>query len=256
VENQHFIGIDLGSTAAKVVVLGTREWRFVLPAGWSSLATAAEIRQRLESQGIDLGRAVVVATGYGRGAVKYATRQITEITCHGAGCAVEYPDCTVIDIGGQDTKIIWLSHGKVTDFLMNDKCSAGTGKFVEIMANRLEVEIDTLFTLAESGSPLVISSLCTVFAESEIIGQMAAGRKREDIAAGVVDSVAAKVAGLALQRSLRETVLLTGGLSHLPFFAACLSRKLRHPVLNLPQGRFSGAYGAALLARETSEVVK
>lgn len=248
--DKNYIGIDIGSTAAKVVALGPGETRFVLPTGWSSPETAREIARRLNGQGIPVEDSVVVSTGYGRRAVDYAAKQITEITCHAAGCAELHPDCTVIDVGGQDTKAIHLRGGVVDDFLMNDKCSAGTGKFIEVMANRLECGIDDLFALAERGAVLPISSLCTVFAESEIIGYIGAGHPREDIAAGIVDSVAEKVAQMAQKLPLEQEVLLTGGLSHLPYFAQVLGRKLNHPVEGMPNGRYAGAYGAALLARK------
>ena len=249
----NFIGIDIGSTVAKVVALGEQEMRFVLPTGWSGLETARTIRERLETAGVRLADSCVVSTGYGRRAVDFANKQVTEITCHAAGCADIYPNALIIDVGGQDTKAIRLKNGVVDDFLMNDKCSAGTGKFIEVMATRLGLEIDALFQLAEQGDVLPISSLCTVFAESEVIGHIGAGRRREDIAAGVVDSVAAKVAQLAQKLLLEKDVLLTGGLSHLPYFADTLGRKLKHPVLCMPEGRYAGAYGAALLARREAK---
>lgn len=245
----HFIGIDIGSTAAKVVVMGEAERRFVLPTGWSGPETARTIRQRLAADGIQPEASYVISTGYGRKAVDFACKQVTEITCHALGSAHSHPNATVIDVGGQDTKVIRVRNGAVDDFAMNDKCSAGTGKFIEIMANRLELEIDELFRIAQRGQVLPISSLCTVFAESEIIGYIGSGKRREDIAAGVVDSVAAKVAQLAQKLPLEQDVLLTGGLSHLSFFADILGQKLRHPVQCLPQGRYAGAYGAALLAQ-------
>ena len=245
----NFIGIDIGSTAAKVVTLGEHELRFTRPTGWSSPETARAIREQLETSGISLTESVVVSTGYGRRAVDYATKQITEITCHAAGCAQAYQDATIIDVGGQDTKVIRLQNGVIDDFQMNDKCSAGTGKFIEIMAARLGLEIDALFALAAQGEILPISSLCTVFAESEVIGYIGAGRRREDIAAGVVDSVAAKVVQLVQKLPLQQNILLTGGLSHLQYFADALARKLKAPLRCMPEGRYAGAYGAALLAR-------
>ncbi|MEA4893306.1 MAG: acyl-CoA dehydratase activase [Peptococcaceae bacterium] len=250
---KYYIGIDIGSTAAKVVALGEREIRFVLPTGWSSTETARSIRERLEEEGICLADGLVVSTGYGRRAVDYAHKQITEITCHGAGCARTHPNCTIIDVGGQDTKVIRIRNGAVDDFLMNDKCSAGTGKFIEVMANRLDCGIDQLFELAAQGRVLPISSLCTVFAESEIIGHIGAGRRREDIAAGIVDSVAAKVGQMAGKLSAEKDVLLTGGLSHLPYFAKALGEKLKISVTGLADGRYAGAYGAALLACREAE---
>ena len=250
---KNFIGIDIGSTAAKVVALGKPEVYFVLPTGWSGPETARAIRTRLEAEGVDVGNSRVVSTGYGRRTVDYAEKQITEITCHAAGCAAFYPDCTVIDVGGQDTKAIHLVRGCVDDFIMNDKCSAGTGKFIEVMANRLGCDIDELFAMAARGTVLPLSSLCTVFAESEIIGYIGQGCPREDIAAGIVDSVAEKVVQLAQKLPIDQEVLLTGGLSHLLYFAEVLGEKLHHPVRGMLRGRYAGAYGAALLAKKREE---
>lgn len=136
---------------------------------------------------------------------------------------------------------------------MNDKCSAGTGKFLEIMANRLGVTIEELFELASQGNAVPISSLCTVFAESEVISMIGEGRSREDIAAGVVHSVAEKVAQLARRKQLHGTVILTGGLSECPYFAEILSEKLECNVSAMRDGRYAGALGAALLAREKTK---
>lgn len=249
----YYIGIDIGSTAAKVVVIGETELEFVMPTGWSGKETAKIIRERLLSSGIDVEseQSKVVATGYGRVAVDYADKVITEITCHGrGGRELGGDECAVIDVGGQDTKVILLSQGNVFDFLMNDKCSAGTGKFLEIMANRLGVTLEELFDLAAAGEILPISSLCTVFAESEVISYIGEGKAREDIAAGVIDSVAAKVAQLAQRKELPEQVILTGGLSQGTYFAGRLGQKIGRTVQTTEYGKYAGALGAALLAKE------
>lgn len=159
-------------------------------------------------------------------------------------------DCTIVDIGGQDTKVITVEKGMPTNFLMNDKCSAGTGKFLEIMANRLGVTIGELFDMAEKGTPLAISSMCTVFAESEVISHIGAGELREDIAAGVVESVVNKVAGLCSRHAIRGDVMLTGGLCECKYLVDRLSEKLGVPVYADPMGRYAGALGAALIARD------
>ena len=159
-------------------------------------------------------------------------------------------NCTIIDVGGQDTKVILVENGTVQDFLMNDKCSAGTGKFLEIMANRLGITLQELFDMAESGTVLPISSLCTVFAESEVINYIGVGKNREDIAAGVVDSVASKVAQLSQKKALSDKIILTGGLSHSTYFTRILSAKIRKTVEPTENGRYAGALGAALLAKE------
>lgn len=249
----NFLGIDIGSTAAKVVVVGEKNFFFTLPTGWSSVETANIIKEKLLEDGIDVlsSDSRVVATGYGRISVDYADFVITEITCHGrGGKELAGEDIGIIDVGGQDTKAILLENGMVRDFLMNDKCSAGTGKFLEIMANRLSVKLEDLFKLAEQGQVIPISSLCTVFAESEVINYIGEGRRREDIAAGVVDSVAQKVAQLFKKLNMPEKIILTGGLSNMEYFTKVLSEKLGAKVENIENGKYAGALGAALLAKE------
>lgn len=252
----YYVGIDIGSTASKTAVRGDKELMFVLPTGWSSKETAMIIRERLLEEGIDVAsdQVKVVATGYGRIAVDFADHVITEITCHArGGREMAGDDCAIIDVGGQDTKVILVEHGMVQDFLMNDKCSAGTGKFLEIMANRLGVTLQELFDMANEGCVLPISSLCTVFAESEVINYIGEGRSREDIAAGVVDSVAAKVAQLSQRKKLSGKIILTGGLSHSQYFTKILSEKIGQRVEPTKGGRYAGALGAALLAKEKNK---
>lgn len=184
----YFTGIDIGSTASKTVVLkeGKIEDYFVLPTGWNGRETANAILEQLKSRGYaDDMRCV--ATGYGRICVDYADKIVTEITCHGkGGWAIFKKNMTIIDVGGQDTKMIKVVDGQVADFLMNDKCAAGTGKFIEVMATRLGADLNEMYELAAKGQPLAISAMCTVFAESEVISHIGSGEKREDIAAGVI----------------------------------------------------------------------
>ena len=249
----NYVGIDIGSTASKVVALGDKNIEFVLPTGWSSKETVDEIKNRLLSYEIDVcdDNTKVVATGYGRISVDFADKIITEITCHGkGGTEIAKGDCTIIDIGGQDTKVIIVENNFVSDFIMNDKCSAGTGKFIEVMSNRLGVTIDELFDMAKKGETVKISSLCTVFAESEVISFIGKGAKREDIAAGVVDSVANKVVTLCNKKKLSDKIIITGGISHNEYFANLLSKKLKKKVECSKEGRYAGALGAALLAKE------
>lgn len=249
----YYVGIDIGSTASKVAVIGEKELQFVLPTGWSSKETTMLIKEKLLEEGVDVmsEETKVAATGYGRIAVDFADFVITEITCHARGGRQMAGDnCTIIDVGGQDTKVILVADGMVQDFLMNDKCSAGTGKFLEIMANRLGITLRELFDMAEAGNVLPISSLCTVFAESEVINYIGEGKNREDIAAGVVDSVASKVAQLSQRKTLSDKVILTGGLSHSTYFTKILSSKVGRTVEPTENGRYAGALGAALLAKE------
>lgn len=248
-----YIGIDIGSTASKVCILepGKEPQYEVLPTGWNSKITANIIRESMEKKLGGLDNCVIVATGYGRISVEYADHVITEISCHGrGGYEMIGRDCTIVDIGGQDTKYINVVNGRPVDFLMNDKCAAGTGKFIEVMANRLGVTIEELFDIAKTGKAIPISSLCTVFAESEVINYMGEGRSKEDLAAGVIESVAQKVMTLVQRKDIQETVIITGGFSDNEYFAELLSSKLGKNVLAMPYGRYAGALGAALLARE------
>ena len=249
--NDYAIGIDIGSTCAKAVVLspsGEIAQRLMLPTGWSSVDTARRIEARLSDY---LQQASVAATGYGRVCVPYASRQITEITCHARGACALYCERTlsVIDIGGQDMKCIRVEDGRVADFLMNDKCSAGTGRFLDVMASTLGLAPQTLYVLAASGGGVHISSMCTVFAESEIISLIGSGETKENIAYAVVDSIATKVAAQA-SRLLPEsgTVCLTGGLCEARVLVDAISSALNREILTCPDGRYAGALGAALLA--------
>ncbi len=249
---RHGIGIDIGSTCAKAVVVdqgGNVIWRDLRPTGWSSVDTAEAIRRDLPAD--ILGGARCVATGYGRVSVPFADRCVTEISCHAKGAAALFGLCdlNVIDIGGQDTKLIVLQDGAVSEFAMNDKCSAGTGRFLEVMANTLAVSPAGLCEMAARGAPTRISALCTVFAESEVVGLIGRGTPREDIAWGVVDSVAQKVKTQAGKLRLGPGPLcLTGGLCDFPFVLKWLEAAFNRPVRTASEARFAGAVGAALFA--------
>ncbi|MGH4123341.1 MAG: acyl-CoA dehydratase activase [Clostridium sp.] len=248
-----YIGIDIGSTAAKVAIFkeDKLEKYFVMPTGWSSVETANTIKEKLELLGINKENSKSVATGYGRVSVPYADKTITEITCHGKGAAyLLCCDCTVIDIGGQDTKVITVENGMITNFIMNDKCSAGTGRFLEIMANALGMDIDSLCDLARQGSGITISSMCTVFAESEVISLIGRGEKKEDIAYAIVDSIVSKVSSLCGKHSEGFNYFLTGGLSGNAYILSSLSEKLAKEVSTNELGRYAGAIGAGLMARK------
>ena len=222
----YFTGIDIGSTASKTVVLkeGKIEDYFVLPTGWNGRETANAILEQLKSRGYaDDMRCV--ATGYGRICVDYADKIVTEITCHGkGGWAIFKKNMTIIDVGGQDTKMI------------------------KVMATRLGADLNEMYELAAKGQPLAISAMCTVFAESEVISHIGSGEKREDIASGVIHSVANRVANLAARFGVEENIVLTGGLCESPYFIQTLSDKLEHKVETDAFARYAGALGAALTA--------
>lgn len=248
----YFIGIDIGSTAAKVTVLDSSNLveNFTLPTGWSSLETSKIIGDRLEAKGIDVNKSKVIATGYGRISVPYADKTITEITCHGRGVFhLLGEDSTIIDIGGQDTKIISLEDGRVSNFTMNDKCAAGTGRFLELMGNILGVSIDELANLALSGEDINITSMCTVFAESEVISLIGKGTSREDIARGIINSITGRVYSMLHKHGLSNTIYLSGGLCDVKPFIKLLSEKLGKDVRTDSKARYAGSLGAALIAR-------
>lgn len=250
----YFTGIDIGSTCAKTIVMDEKKnicMRMLQPTGWSSVDTAKEILEKLGQAGIKREEMKIVATGYGRVSVPFADKCVTEITCHGLGACFLYgqSDLTVIDIGGQDTKLIQTEDGQVKDFVMNDKCSAGTGRFLEVMANTLSMRPDELCALAEKGGGATISSMCTVFAESEVISLIGRGEPRENIAYAVVDSIVNKVAAQAGKLCLEsQTVCLTGGLCGIPYLQKALSGVLGVKVQTCEDGRYAGAVGAALRA--------
>ena len=248
----HYIGIDIGSTAAKVSVFNGEDIidNFTMPTGWSSIETAKSIEERLLSQNINMETSKVIATGYGRVSVPYAHKTITEITCHGMG--TQYlmgKDCTIIDIGGQDTKIISLKDGRVTDFTMNDKCAAGTGKFMELMSNTLGVSIQELSEMALVGDDISINSMCTVFAESEVISLIGKGASREDIARGIINSITGRVSSMIHKHGINNSIYLTGGLCEVKPFIDLLSLKLEREVETNPLARYAGSIGAAILAK-------
>ena len=257
--SKYFVGIDIGSTSAKTVVLDENKniiERILLPTGWSSKETSEIILKKLNDLNYNVGNSTIVATGYGRVSVSFANKAVTEITCHGKGAdylfgaravADSANELLVIDIGGQDTKIIQIKDGNVVDFLMNDKCSAGTGRFLEVMSNALNLKMDELCDMASKGSDTYISSLCTVFAESEVISLIGRGEKRENIAFAIVDSIIKKVCQQA-QKLYRKgmKVCLTGGLSEFKYISDSLGKELKTNVEAKEDGRFAGAIGAAL----------
>ncbi|MBN1362801.1 MAG: 2-hydroxyglutaryl-CoA dehydratase [Sedimentisphaerales bacterium] len=249
-------GIDAGSRTIKMVLLDSDSGK-VLGRGLSdqgveqsSLAQSL-FESILNETGIvrdEVRR--VVATGYGRNAVEFADTTITEITCHARGVRHLAPaTATIVDIGGEDSKLIRLDgNGKVRDFAMNDRCAAGTGRFLEVVAERLATSLDDLGAMAaRSRTPAAISSMCVVFAETEIIGLLAAHTPREDIAAGVQAAIAARVAGMA-GRKVTVPIVFTGGVALVSGMKGALESVLEQPVEIAPDPQMTGALGAALLA--------
>lgn len=253
----HYAGLDLGSITAKVVIIS--EGQILASAitfsGYNSAETAREVLSQA-LQEAKLAResiARLVATGYGRIRVPDADKQVTEITCHARGAYWLHPQTrTIIDIGGQDSKGIAINgQGKVIDFVMNDKCAAGTGRFLEVMAHALEEDLDRFGELSLAAPRRAqISNTCTVFAESEVISQIAAGQPKDIIIAGIHEAIAARVSGMVQRISLRDEVVMTGGVARNAGVARMLEEKLGRRILVLPEAQITGAIGAALIAQE------
>jgi len=250
------VGVDSGSRATKVALLDPAGELFLaagaVDAGLKPEAVSAALLDRLLS---DCGRrrsdvGAVIATGYARHAIGFADAAVTEITCHAVGVRRVAPDAaTVVEIGGQDAKLLRLApDGTVQDFAMNDRCAAGTGRFLEVVAARLGVPLDGLGALARAATaPAAISSMCVVFAETEIIGLLAQETAPADIVAGVQKSIATRVAGMAGRR-VETPVFFTGGVARIPGMAEALAEALGAPVAVAPDPQMTGALGAALLA--------
>ena len=248
------IGIDIGSTCAKTAVLAA-DGSFALlsarPTGWSSVDTAETIRAELEAAHFSPEAYPCVATGYGRVAVPYAGKSVTEITCHARGACFLHgrDDLLVIDIGGQDTKVIGVSGGAVQDFLMNDKCSAGTGRFLEMMARTLELDMAEMSRRGLTWEKeLTISSMCTVFAESEVISLIADNHTDSDIIHGLNQSIAGKTAAMAARAKGQPPYMMTGGVARNRGVVQALEEKLGAKLFISENPDLCGALGAALFA--------
>jgi predicted CoA-substrate-specific enzyme activase len=194
----------------------------------------------------------VVSTGYGRHSIRFANKALSEITCHAKGVYFLIPQARlIIDIGCQDSKIIRINEeGNVTDFVMNDKCAAGTGRFLEVMAGVLGLKIDELGAASlKSKNPSEISSTCTVFAESEVISLRAHGLSREDLVAGIHKSIAKRVAYMASNRKYDRKVVFTGGVSKNLGVIRALEEQIGQKIFVPKEPQLTGALGAALLAQ-------
>jgi len=249
------VGIDVGSITTKAVLVqdGRIVSETIAASGYQVQAAADNVfRGLLDTAGIGVDAVEgIVATGYGRSRVAFARRAITEISCHAAGARFLSPAVrSVIDIGGQDSKaIVMNADGRVLDFAMNDKCAAGTGRFLEVMAAALEVPLDEFGPLSlKAEAPARISSLCTVFAESEVISLITQDARREDIIAGIHGAIAARVVAMAARIGLADPVMMTGGVARNIGVVKAIEAKIGSPVIVSPKAQLTGAIGAALLA--------
>jgi predicted CoA-substrate-specific enzyme activase len=253
----YFAGIDLGSTMTKIVIMDERESvvaAVVKHTGAEHRRLAGQVMQEaLQKAGVagdDI--AYIVATGYGRVNVPFADRHFTELTCHARGISSLFPDVRLaIDIGGQDSKVLQIRHGKLLDFVMNDKCAAGTGRFLEILAATLGLKVEDLGLLSlRAKNKVVITSPCTVFIQQEVAIHLSNGVPIEDIIAGLHDIIAGKVTKMAKRFKLEPDIVFTGGVAKNIGVVKALEENLGCKVLVPEEPLLSGALGAALMGKE------
>jgi predicted CoA-substrate-specific enzyme activase len=260
---KYVAGVDVGSTQTKAVVLDPRRQvvgRALLDLE-TNMANAAQdaFRAAVADAGLAEEDVVyVIGTGYGRYKVTFGNDQVTEISCHARGAIQLYPGTrTVVDIGGQDTKAIRIGpDGQVLDFTMNDKCAAGTGRFLGAASYALELPLSELGPLAlKSTSPVRITTTCTVFAESEIISHLAKGRLPEDVLMGMHQSIATRCASLVRRVGLEQEVTFTGGVTRNVAMVKLMAEVLESKLNVSPEAHFIGALGAALFAADRAGLV-
>ena len=255
------LGIDVGSTASKCIIMKNGDEivaKSLVDVGAGTSGPSRAIDLVLEKAGMmehDLD--FTMATGYGRNSLMggLADKQMSELSCHARGAYYLFPKVhTVIDIGGQDVKVMHIDNGAMTNFQMNDKCAAGTGRFLDVMARVLEVKVADLGALgAKSQRRVEISSTCTVFAESEVISQLANATDKKDIIAGIHRSVAHRVTGLARRIGVVDDVVMTGGVAQNYGIVGALEDELGVRIYTSPLTQYNGALGAALFAAQIAK---
>jgi (R)-2-hydroxyacyl-CoA dehydratese activating ATPase len=251
----YFAGIDIGSTMTKVAIMGDGlETAVIGPTGPEHRRLAHRVMQDALDQAhlAFENLSYVVATGYGRINVPFADKQVTEITCHAKGLHSLIPSArTVVDVGGQDSKGIKLRDGKVSSFVMNDKCAAGTGRFLEVIADALGVPLEKLGEVSLSARRAVpVANTCTVFAEQEVISQLANGEPVADLIAGIHEAIATRIYAMVSKLKIERDVAITGGGAKNIGLVKALEAKFGFPVLVPAEPLLTGAIGAALLGKE------
>lgn len=254
----NFAGLDLGSTMTKVAIID-EDAAIIARVESHTGAEHRHLANKVMEQALEQARlsfaeiTYVVATGYGRINVPFADRQITELTCHARGIASLFPSArTALDIGGQDAKGLKLnSDGKLVQFVMNDRCAAGTGRFLEVTAKTLGLELQELGNISSKSSGKVnISSTCTVFAQQEVISRLTEGVPIADIVAGIHRAIASRAVGMLRKLQIEPDVVFTGGVAKNAGVVKAVSDNLGYAVLVPEDPLISGALGAALLAKE------
>ena len=253
---EYFAGIDIGSTMTKAVILGDGVIASVIgPTGPEQRRLANKVMEEaLRKAGLPFAAMTyIVSTGYGRINVPFADKQVTEISCHAKGVSSLFPQArTIVDIGGQDSKAITIDqNGRVTNFIMNDKCAAGSGRFVEVIADTLGLKLEQMGDLSiQSTRPAQISNICTIWAQQEVASRLAEGTPVPDLIAGVHRSLADRVARMVKRLKLQKEVILTGGGGKNKGLVKALSEQLDCEILVPPEPLITGALGAALLGRD------
>ncbi len=251
-------GIDIGSLTAETVILNDERkvlsYSIVFTGASSKRAYETSFQQALCTSGLESNSiAYIVSTGYGREIVPFANDQVTEITCHARGAHFLHPQTrSIIDVGGQDSKTIKVNEqGKVMNFAMNDKCAAGCGRFLEVMAHALEIDLEDMGKLSLSSQQFVpISSMCTVFAESEVISLIAHGYPVEDIINGLHWAISDRIIGLLERVGVAEDVMMSGGVAKNIGVVKAIEKKLGVKLYISEEPQIVGALGAALIALE------
>jgi predicted CoA-substrate-specific enzyme activase len=253
----YFAGVDIGSTMTKVALMdrsGNLLSTIKGPTGPEHRQLANEVmRQALEQAGLRIDEmSYIVATGYGRLNVPFADRQITELSCHARGVSSLFPNVrTAIDIGGQDAKCMKIDKGRLTTFAMNDKCAAGTGRFLEVTATTLDIRLEDMGDIASKATKKIqISNLCTIFAQQEVVALLSRGEELENIVAGLHDALSSRVAVLARRLGIEPDLVLTGGVAKNNGMVKAMKESLGCQLLVPEEPLLTGALGAAILAKE------
>jgi predicted CoA-substrate-specific enzyme activase len=248
-------GIDVGAATAKAVILNDRKILSyaIIPTGFDVVNAANEVIElALEKAACSMNEiGFIMSTGYARNAVPFANKAVTEIRCHAKGAHFQLPAVrTIVDIGGQDSKVIRVNEsGNVVNFTMNDKCAAGTGRFFEVMAKVLGLDIDEMGPVAlKSRHPCQISSTCTVFAESEMVSLRAQGKRREDLIGGIHKAAVSRIVTMGKAVGYEREVVLTGGVAKNVGVKKYLEDAIKMEVVLPEEPQITGALGAALLA--------
>jgi predicted CoA-substrate-specific enzyme activase len=256
---EYFAGIDIGSTMTKAVILADRVVASVIgPTGPEQRRLANKVMEEvLERAGLAFDALTyIISTGYGRINVPFADKQVTEISCHARGVVSLIPEArTIIDIGGQDSKAITIDpSGRPTNFIMNDKCAAGSGRFVEVIADSLGIDLNLVGEISlQSSRPAQISNICTIWAQQEVAARLAEGVPIPDLIAGVHKSLADRVARMAKRLKMEPQVVLTGGGGKNKGLVQALAQQLGEEILVPPEPLITGALGAALLGKDLHE---